>query len=402
MIELDVKNNILNKCTTDEKVIVIPDYIYGIRDKAFYNQDSIEEIIMNDEIEYLGFCVFENCTNLKKIKLSKKIKALEFNTFKNCYNLEDINLNYIEEIYKHSFVSCNKLNNIKFSSKLNIIASNAFIECNNLDKISISANNKYFEAIEGVLYSKNLEELVLYPSGKTQSSFIIPPFVKRIRDYQFESNHLLKSITFNENITEISEYAFLDCTNLIKVGLSNNITKISPRAFKNCKSLSYINVPSSVKIISDYAFDGCKSLEYVMFNEGLEEIYTNVFKDCIKLDNVYLPVGLKRISSFAFDSCICLKELLIPKTINYLGEEILKNVSEDLLICYEGNSQEWKNLTKERITITSHQSQNDFHHYGDSVDDIIPTTYKVVKVIPINSKYKVFCKEDSVLLDYSK
>ena len=70
MLEFKISRNTLYSCNTDEKIVVIPDNVFNISNKAFYNQQTIEEIIMNDNIRDIDASVFENCINLKNIKFN--------------------------------------------------------------------------------------------------------------------------------------------------------------------------------------------------------------------------------------------------------------------------------------------------------------------------------------------
>ena len=85
MIEFKIENNKLIKCTTNNKLVNIPEKISYIDTKAFYNNKQIEEINMNDDVYRIGHSVFEECNSLKKIKLSKNLRELPGATFKHCY-----------------------------------------------------------------------------------------------------------------------------------------------------------------------------------------------------------------------------------------------------------------------------------------------------------------------------
>lgn len=83
------------------------------------------------------------------------------------------------------------------------------------------------------MYSADGETLYLYPIGKTDASYTIPDGVKTINEYAFEANGLT-SITFNEGLTSIGEYAFTECVNLTSISLPASLTKTGSEAFKEC------------------------------------------------------------------------------------------------------------------------------------------------------------------------
>lgn len=67
--------------------------------------------------------------------------------------------------------------------------------------------------------------------------------VKRIGSYAFQNFTKLKTIVFNDNLTNIEKSAFAGCSSLTEVELPDNITYIDNYAFKSCTSLSTVNYP---------------------------------------------------------------------------------------------------------------------------------------------------------------
>ena len=50
------------------KVINIPVGTKIILDKTFLDNDTLEEVIIPDSVEYIGTAAFKGCKNLKKVK----------------------------------------------------------------------------------------------------------------------------------------------------------------------------------------------------------------------------------------------------------------------------------------------------------------------------------------------
>ena len=74
--------------------------------------------------------------------------------------------------------------------------------------INISENNKYYTLVDGVLYSKNKETLVLYPLGNTAETVEIPNFVTKIEVNAFQKSTNIKNIVVPDSVTDIKNYAF--------------------------------------------------------------------------------------------------------------------------------------------------------------------------------------------------
>lgn len=72
----------------------------------------------------------------------------------------------------------------------------------NLERISV---NKYMELAvkDGVVYSKDMKKLVLYPAHKTDSSFTIPNSVESIGNFAFSNNPYLKKLKLGKNVKRL-------------------------------------------------------------------------------------------------------------------------------------------------------------------------------------------------------
>lgn len=126
----------------------------------------------------------------------------------------------------------------------------------------------------------------------------------------------IKKVIVSGGATNISKYAFSNCTTLESVDLPNSITWIGSCAFFKCSSLTTVDIPRSVTYIGNSAFNGCSSLTSVMLPEGLSSIEPMTFRGCRKLENVEIPDSVTKIESNAFSDCTGLKSVRIPDGVS--------------------------------------------------------------------------------------
>ena len=95
-----------------------------------------------------------------------------------------------------------------------------FSYCANLQNIDVDSENQNFTSEEGVLFDKDKLVLIAYPSGKIQTSYIIPDGVKGLFGFNCIN---LKELVIPSSVYLVKESAFFGCPDLkvvIKKGSS--------------------------------------------------------------------------------------------------------------------------------------------------------------------------------------
>lgn len=127
----------VNKVTTSENVSRMKSYI-GIN--APWINESITEIIIEDDINNIGENAFLGCIGVKLVKLSNSLKEIHNSAFYKCSNLKSI---YIPEsvtrIGAYAFSQCS-IEKIILPNSLEIIGESAFRDCKSLKSITIPEN----------------------------------------------------------------------------------------------------------------------------------------------------------------------------------------------------------------------------------------------------------------------
>ena len=180
------------------------------------------------------------------------------------------------------------------------IGVSTFSGCTSLAEITVSPDNKNYSSVAGVLFNKDVSELIVYPKGNGRSAYTVPDGVTSIGGSAFSGCTSLAEIVIPDSVTSIGGFAFSGCTSLSKVDLPKTLTTIEAGTFRDCTSLKEIVIPDSVtEIRSNWGYDGCDG----------------AFSGCTSLSKVDLPKKLTTIEAGTFRDCTSLKEIVIPDSV---------------------------------------------------------------------------------------
>ena len=129
--------------------ITIPKSLGGIRvtaigERAFYYCNSINSVIIEDNIKSIGKAAFSNCGALSEVILPDSIEEIAESTFEMCYNLTMVSLSKtnIKNIGANAFAYCEFIETITLPDTLETVGEGAFNWCNNLRTVIIGKNTK--------------------------------------------------------------------------------------------------------------------------------------------------------------------------------------------------------------------------------------------------------------------
>lgn len=132
----------------------------------------------------------------------------------------------------------------------------------------------------------------------------------------------IKSVTIEEGVTSIGEFAFSYCTSLTSVTIGNGVTHIGNAAFNECYSLTSVTIPNSVTEIGSGAFNLCSGLSSVEIPGSLTVLSPALFFGCTSLASITIPEGVTEIGDAAFEWCTSLTSVSIPASVQSIGEGV--------------------------------------------------------------------------------
>ena len=150
------------------------------------------------------------------------------------------------------------------------------------DTAPIKIYAKYENATQGLIYNGNeVSETIL--TGEA----IIPDMHEGVVIDRIKSMKNSTIVRCPKTITDISEQAFYNNTNLMELYLSERVNEIKDNTFRGCVSLKKIEGLENVVTFGENVFMGCTSLEQVNLNKKeLSLPSSNMFSGCTNLKKI--------------------------------------------------------------------------------------------------------------------
>ena len=354
--------------------------IASIATDGFKNQTGITSVtIMGDGYEdngthygfEIGAYAFYGCSKLTTFSATN-IGTIGQSAFYNNKSLNDIDLTEeITSIGDYAFYNCESITSISFPASLEKIGAQSFERCYALETVDFN----YSVSDDAIYGLKEIGERAFREDTKIEK-LTFPITLEKIGAYAFYGNTSLKEITVPKSIKELSNYCFSTCSALEKISFEGgtNLTAIPSRAFTNCYALTEIIVGEGVSSISDYAFSTCKTLKRLTLPKSLTKIGDNALYGCTALDTVKCySVTAPEFESTAFSSLTGNTVLLVPNPDNYASYKEYFHGGIGQLFTFEAATIESEEQeSKKEITASDPQSFDDaIHALSDPSGDYV-------------------------------
>jgi len=227
---------------TGLKTISIGNNVRSIGDYAFDGCIALTNTTLPNGLASIGECAFRGCTRLTSISLPNALTYIGLMAFHSCSGLTNATIGIsVTSIGDYAFSECSGLTSITLPNMLNRVGFMTFRGCTGLTNITVASLNPFYCDMDGVLFSKNQDALIQYPSGKA-GGYDIPACVTNIGNGAFANCAYLTSVTVPASVITIGDYAFSGCTSLVSAYFRGNAPKyVSAYAFESSKAtINYI------------------------------------------------------------------------------------------------------------------------------------------------------------------
>lgn len=174
--------------------VTLPSGVKSIGSYAFCNCSSLTSITIPASVTAIGDWAFYG-NGLTSVTVPGSVKTIGTEAFGNCVKLKTATLqNGVTTIGDGAFTCCSELTTVTIPASVNSIGLEAFTFCYELNKITVSDSNTKYCAVNNVLFSKDMANLVCYPAGLSGSVYHVPSSVKTLARYSFFFAPTLKEL----------------------------------------------------------------------------------------------------------------------------------------------------------------------------------------------------------------
>lgn len=314
------------------------------------------------------------------------------------YKDEDLSLE-VCRIDASAFYGNNLLTSVYIPKSVASIGAGAFARCTKLEYFAsdnMTSEEECFTAIDGVLFTKAMDELVAYPAGNDRQTYLIPASVKVIRNYAFSSIDSLLRITFPNKkymmqVSVVFDQAKLaNCCAFIPKDATALKESLESVGFKMINEENFVSDGLNYKILTDdetgHTVEVCgnasfvgelkipEKVEFAGVDYQVVSIGEQAFFGDNRITSLSMPKTMIEIKRRAFESA-SLSRITIPSRVEKIGLQAfnsMKNVGNEIEVPASVNE------------------------IGDNA--FSQSSFR----LKVNNGNKYYCSEDNVLFDKAK
>lgn len=150
-----------------------------------------------------------------------------------------------------------------------------------------------------VHYFESCEDAATYTKENSTTNFELTIKRGEVPDSCFKGLTNLITLTLNEGVTSIGDYAFSMCTFTGSLVIPDGVISIGDYAFRGCMLFTGLTISSTVTSIGDYAFGSCMNITgSLVIPASVTYIGDNAFSYCSGFDDDLSYEGLSNPSVY--------------------------------------------------------------------------------------------------------
>ena len=227
-----------------------------------------------------------------------------------------------------------------------------------LTAIEVDEADTRFSSRDGVLFTKDGLQLLVYPAGK-EGAYSVPQGVTTIIGSAFKGCCHLTELQLPETVHEIGYSAFQGCSQMRHINIPEGVKELPSELFAQCTGLETLEIPSTVCYLGHSVFWDCNSLKTInipasvttmeynslWYDYGMTDIHVDeanpVYKSidgivyskdgtqllhcpCGRTGTVTIAEGTTMLDH-SFYCCEKLEKVVIPASVETIGEKTFSN-----------------------------------------------------------------------------
>lgn len=249
--------------------VTIPEGVTHIDTHALAYCGGLKSVTLPSSLRDIGYAAFGKDMELESVTIPNGVRSIAPDAFNGCVKVKSLVIpESVTHIGDRAFCAWHELESVAIPSGVANIGKGVFSDCNALKLINVDSGNQAFTAVDGVLYTKDRSELVMWANPR--NAVVIPDGVTKIRGWAFAFGEGMTSVTIPESVTTIDDIVFIGCA-----------------------GLKSVTIPSRVKSMGEHVFERCSELTEVKMLGERPEAPENLFPGCGKLKAIHVPANAK-------------------------------------------------------------------------------------------------------------
>ena len=293
---------------------------------AAFENTSLTEVSIPENIKYINSYAFNYCVNLHKINFNNTIEGIGSNAFAYTSIKELILPNSLKTLEENVFYLCDNLTRIYIGAGVETIDTYTFWYCGNLENIVVDAGNTVYD-------SRNNCNAIMESATNTLikgcKNTIIPDDCIIIGDIAFQNCGGLKAISIPPSVTKLGRSAFSGCEDLTRIICLGTTLPTSESEYLYIGKEGGILIYPAGSDCPNWGMggqvnsSGWKKVQEGEFFTENGVYYSRDGKEVIGYDEtipsqISLKPGVETIREWAFWGCKNLNSITFPESVTYI------------------------------------------------------------------------------------